>query len=49
VNHLQEDIIENVYRVVCYRHEADCCDDCGRWVDRPAADSIDFKFFEDVK
>jgi len=35
VDHLQEDIIENAYRVVCYRHEAGCCDDCGRWVQQP--------------
>ena len=32
VEHLQEDIIDNVYRVVCYRHQAACCDNCGRHV-----------------
>ena len=30
VEHLQEDIIDNVYRVVCYRHQAACCGDCCR-------------------
>ena len=40
VDHLQEDIIENVYRVVCYRHNAACCDDCGRWVEKPEKDEI---------
>jgi len=40
VDHLQEDIIENVYRVVCYRHEAGCCDDCGRWVEKAGKDEI---------
>lgn len=40
VEHLQEDIIENTYRVVCYRHEAGCCDDCGRWVEQAGKDEI---------
>lgn len=40
VDHLQEDIIENVYRVVCYRHEAACCNDCGRWVQKQGKDEI---------
>jgi len=40
VDHLQEDIIENVYRVVCYRHEAACCDDCGRWVEMAGKDEL---------
>jgi len=34
VDHLQEDIIENVYRVVCYRHAAGCCDDCRKRVEK---------------
>lgn len=32
VEHLQEDIIENVYRVVCYRHPVTRCDACGKHV-----------------
>ena len=32
--------IENVYRVVCYRHEAACCDDCGKWVEQAGKDEI---------
>jgi transposase len=40
VDHLQEDILENVYRVVCYRHAAACCDDCGRWVEKTGKDEI---------
>ena len=40
VDHLQEDIIENVYCVVCYRHDAACCDDCGRWVEKAGKDEI---------
>ena len=40
VEHLQEDILENVYRVVCYRHAAACCDDCGRWVEKVGKDEI---------
>ena len=32
VDHLQEDIIKNVYRVVCYQHEQGRCDGCSRWV-----------------
>ena len=31
---LQEDIIDNVYRVMCYQHEATKCDDCGRHVQK---------------
>jgi len=38
VDHWQEDIIENVYRVVCDRHEAACCGDCGRWVEQAGKD-----------
>ncbi len=40
VDHMQEDIIENVYRVVCYRHEAGCCDDCGRSVEKAGKGEI---------
>ena len=40
VDHLQEDIIDNISRVVCYRHEAGCCDDCGRWVEKAGKDEI---------
>jgi len=40
VDHLQEDIIENAYRVVCYRHEPGQCEDCGRWVQKAAKDEI---------
>jgi hypothetical protein len=40
VDHLQEDIIENVYRVVCYRHEAGRCDACGRWVEKAGQGEI---------
>lgn len=40
VDHLQEDIIDNTYRVVCYRHEAGCCDDCGKWVEQAGKDEI---------
>lgn len=32
VEHLQEDIIENVYRLVCYRHPATRCNACGKYV-----------------
>ena len=32
VQHLQEDIIENVYRVVSYQHQAARCDACGKQV-----------------
>lgn len=39
-DHLQEDIIDNAYRVVCYRHETACCDDCGKWVERAGKDEI---------
>jgi hypothetical protein len=40
VDHLQEDIVENEYRVVCYRHQAGCCDDCERWVEKAGKDEI---------
>ncbi|MCA9147268.1 MAG: transposase [Planctomycetales bacterium] len=40
VDHLQEDIIDNVYRVVCYRHATGCCDDCGGWVEKAGKDEI---------
>lgn len=40
VEHLQEDIIDNVYRVVCYRHQAASCDDCGRHVQQPGEGEI---------
>jgi transposase len=40
VDHLQEDIIDNAYRVVCYRHEAGCCDDCGSWVEKAGKDEL---------
>lgn len=38
--HLQEDIVEGVYRVVLYRHTAACCDDCGEWVEEPGEGEI---------
>jgi regulator of replication initiation timing len=40
VEHLQEDIIDNVYRVVCYQHEAAKCDDCGRHVQQAGEGEI---------
>jgi hypothetical protein len=40
VDHLQEDIIDNVYQVVLYRHQAGQCDDCGRWVQKAGKDEI---------
>ncbi len=40
VDHLQEDIIDGVYRVVCYRHQAACCDGCGASVQQPGKDEI---------
>ena len=40
VEHLQEDIIDNVYRVVIFRHQAACCDDCGRHVQQPGDGEI---------
>ena len=30
--HLQEDILEGRYRILLYRHEAACCEDCGKLV-----------------
>lgn len=35
VEHLQEDILDNVYRVVNYRHEVARCDACGTLVQQP--------------
>ena len=40
VDHLQEDIIDNLYQVVLYRHQAGRCDDCRRWVQQPGNDEI---------
>jgi hypothetical protein len=40
VDHLQEDIVDGRYRVVCYRHQAGCCDDCGAWVQQPGQGEI---------
>lgn len=40
VDHLQEDIIDGVYRVVCYRHQAGQCDHCGAWVQQPGQGEI---------
>ena len=40
VEHLQEDVIDNVYRVVCYQHEAAKCDDCGRHVQQAGEGEI---------
>lgn len=40
IDHLQEDIIENTYRVVCYQHPAARCDECGRWVQQAGKDEI---------
>jgi cell division septum initiation protein DivIVA len=31
-DHLQEDVVDGVYRVVCYRHPAARCDECRDWV-----------------
>lgn len=39
-DHLQEDIIDGMYRVVCYRHEPACCDNCGAWVQQPGKGEI---------
>lgn len=39
-DHLQEDIIDGMYRVVCYRHEPACCDNCGVWVQQPGKGEI---------
>jgi hypothetical protein len=33
--HLQEDVVDGLYRVVLYRHPAACCDDCGEWLQQP--------------
>lgn len=40
VDHLQEDIIDNVYRIVCYRHATGGCDDCGKWVEQAGKGEI---------
>jgi hypothetical protein len=40
VDHLQEDIIDGMYRVVCYQHQAGCCDDCGAWVQQAGKGEI---------
>jgi transposase len=40
LDHLQEDLIEGVYRVVLYRHVAACCDACGASVQQAAAGEI---------
>ena len=40
VDHLQEDILENNYRVVCYRHVAARCDECNRGVQQPGTDEL---------
>lgn len=39
-DHLQEDIIDGRYRVICYRHPAACCDDCGAWVQQAGKGEI---------
>jgi transposase len=33
--HLQEDVVDGLYRVVLYRHPAACCEDCGEWQQQP--------------
>lgn len=38
--HLQEDIIDGVYRVVLYRHPVASCEDCGEWVQQPGQGEI---------
>ncbi len=38
--HLQEDILDGVYRVVLYRHPVACCDDCGEWVQQAGQGEI---------
>ena len=38
--HLQEDMIDGVYRVVLYRHAVASCDDCGKWVQQPGEGEI---------
>ena len=39
-DHLQEDIIDGMYRVVCYCHARGCCDDCEAWVCQPGDGEI---------
>ena len=38
--HLQEDILDGVYRVVRYLHAVASCDDCGKWVQQPGEGEI---------
>jgi hypothetical protein len=38
--HLQEDIIDGVYRVILYRHAAAFCADCGKLVEQPGEGEI---------
>ena len=38
--HLQEDILDGVYRVVLHRHPVASCDDCGAWVQQPGEGEI---------
>ena len=38
--HLQEDIIDGRYRVVLYRHEAACCEACGKVAQKPGDGEI---------
>jgi transposase len=40
VDHLQEDIINNLYQVILYRHQAGRCNDCRRWVQQAGKDEI---------
>lgn len=39
-DHLQEDLIDNTYRVVLYRHAKARCRSCRRWVNQPAEGEI---------
>lgn len=38
--HLQEDILDGVYRVVLHRHPVASCDDCGAWVQQAGEGEI---------
>jgi transposase len=40
LEHLQEDLVEGVYRVVLYRHVAACCDACGAAVQQAGEGEI---------